>query len=354
MVARQWGRIINISSVEGKVASLPAISPYVTAKHALHGLTKSVAVEYGELGITCNAICPGAVETDTFIRNGENLAASDRRNLRRRRPGLREALRDEAAVERRTDRRRGRPHGERCRSQHHRCGVERRRRKCDVVTPEHSEPERGAVIEYDPIAMRPAGTFYAEGDDLRERHPYFWNSVAQGFWVLTRCEAIREAYQTPDIFTSESFMPTDPNPTYHMIPTQERAPRHVKFRQILNPSFSPAAVAQMEPIVRRHCVDTIASFLDRGHCDVVADFGGAFPTKVFLDWAGLPPEDSPMFVAWVATVFQGLGDSSATAIQEAMTGIQDYFRAAIADRRIHPRDPDRDVVTNLVQSTLDG
>ncbi len=78
MVARQWGRIINISSVEGKLASLPAISPYVTAKHALHGLTKSVAVEYGELGITCNAICPGAVETATFVRNGENLAASTR------------------------------------------------------------------------------------------------------------------------------------------------------------------------------------------------------------------------------------------------------------------------------------
>jgi 3-hydroxybutyrate dehydrogenase len=76
MVARRWGRIINISSVEGKLASLPAISPYVTSKHALHGFTKSVAIEYGELGITCNAICPGAVETDTFVRNGEKLAVT--------------------------------------------------------------------------------------------------------------------------------------------------------------------------------------------------------------------------------------------------------------------------------------
>ncbi len=223
------------------------------------------------------------------------------------------------------------------------------------MTPESdSGASRCPVVSYDPIAMRPAGTFYAEGDAFREEHPYFWNSVAQGFWVLTRYEAIREAYQTPDIFTSDSFMPTDPNPTYHMIPTQERAPRHVKFRQILNPMFSPATVAQMEPMVRQHCIDTIAPFLDHGRCDIVADFGGAFPTKVFLDWVGLPPEDSPMFVASVATVFQGLGDSSATAIQEAMTGIQDCFRAVIADRRTHPRDPARDVVTNLVQSTIDG
>ncbi|HLM29962.1 MAG TPA: SDR family NAD(P)-dependent oxidoreductase [Acidimicrobiales bacterium] len=76
MVERGWGRIINISSVEGKVASLPAIAPYVVGKHALQGLTKSVAVEYGELGITCNAICPGAVETDTFVANAEKLAAT--------------------------------------------------------------------------------------------------------------------------------------------------------------------------------------------------------------------------------------------------------------------------------------
>jgi NAD(P)-dependent dehydrogenase (short-subunit alcohol dehydrogenase family) len=81
MVERRWGRIINMSSVEGKLASLPAISPYVTAKHALHGLTKSIAVEYGELGITCNAICPGAVETDAFVRNSERLAARTGRQV---------------------------------------------------------------------------------------------------------------------------------------------------------------------------------------------------------------------------------------------------------------------------------
>lgn len=224
------------------------------------------------------------------------------------------------------------------------------------MSPRPAPPGAGQcpVVHYDPIAMRPAGTFFAEGDELREEHPFFWNSVAQGFWVLTRYEAIREAYQTPEVFTSDSFMPTDPDPTYHMIPTQERAPRHIKYRQLLNPQFSPAAVAKLEPLVRKHCVETIEEFVHRGRCDLVHEFGGAFPTKVFLDWAGLPPEDSPKFVAWVRTVFEGLDNSSATAIQEAMEGIQDYFRSLIADRRTAPRDPDRDVVTHLVQATLDG
>jgi 3-hydroxybutyrate dehydrogenase/3-oxoacyl-[acyl-carrier protein] reductase len=48
---------------------MPTISPYVVAKHALAGFTKAVALEYGEKGITCNAICPGAVETDGLRAN---------------------------------------------------------------------------------------------------------------------------------------------------------------------------------------------------------------------------------------------------------------------------------------------
>ena len=64
MVDRGWGRIINISSVEGKQGNKPAVSHYITNKHAINGLTKAIAHEYGPLGITCNAICPGAIETD--------------------------------------------------------------------------------------------------------------------------------------------------------------------------------------------------------------------------------------------------------------------------------------------------
>jgi 3-hydroxybutyrate dehydrogenase len=62
MKARKWGRVINIASAHALVAS-PFKSAYVAAKHGVAGLTKTVALEVAELGITVNAICPGYVLT---------------------------------------------------------------------------------------------------------------------------------------------------------------------------------------------------------------------------------------------------------------------------------------------------
>jgi 3-hydroxybutyrate dehydrogenase len=78
MVARgAGGRIINISSVEGKQANKAAVSPYIVYKHAMNGFTKAVAFEYGPMGITCNAICPGAIETDLMMAAGPDAAAAE-------------------------------------------------------------------------------------------------------------------------------------------------------------------------------------------------------------------------------------------------------------------------------------
>jgi 3-hydroxybutyrate dehydrogenase len=62
MKAAGRGRIVNIASVHGLVAS-PFKAAYVAAKHGILGLTKTVALEVAEHGITCNAICPGYVKT---------------------------------------------------------------------------------------------------------------------------------------------------------------------------------------------------------------------------------------------------------------------------------------------------
>ena len=62
MKKQGWGRIVNISSAHGLVAS-PFKSAYIAAKHGIIGFTKTVALEVAQQNITCNAICPGYVRT---------------------------------------------------------------------------------------------------------------------------------------------------------------------------------------------------------------------------------------------------------------------------------------------------
>ena len=73
MLERNWGRIVNIASVHGMVASVDK-SAYVASKHGVIGLTKVVALETATTGITCNAICPGWVLTPLVQKQIDALA----------------------------------------------------------------------------------------------------------------------------------------------------------------------------------------------------------------------------------------------------------------------------------------
>jgi 3-hydroxybutyrate dehydrogenase len=76
MKRSNWGRIINIASVHGLVASVQKVA-YVAAKHGIVGLTKVVALETATTGITCNAICPGWVLTPLVQKQIDARAARD-------------------------------------------------------------------------------------------------------------------------------------------------------------------------------------------------------------------------------------------------------------------------------------
>ena len=76
MRANNWGRIVNIASAHGLVASAGKAA-YVAAKHGLLGLTKVTALETARTGITCNAICPGWVLTPLVQRQVEARAAKE-------------------------------------------------------------------------------------------------------------------------------------------------------------------------------------------------------------------------------------------------------------------------------------
>lgn len=96
MKTRGYGRIINIASAHGLVASAQKIA-YVAAKHGIVGMTKVVALETARTGITCNAICPGWVHTPLVqkqieanaVRDGISLDEATERLLEGKEPSLR-------------------------------------------------------------------------------------------------------------------------------------------------------------------------------------------------------------------------------------------------------------------------
>jgi 3-hydroxybutyrate dehydrogenase len=81
MKKRKWGRIINIASAHGLVAS-PQKVAYVAAKHGLVGLTKVVAIEAANDGVTCNAICPGWVLTPLVQKQIDDRAKASGKSVR--------------------------------------------------------------------------------------------------------------------------------------------------------------------------------------------------------------------------------------------------------------------------------
>ncbi|HTW67714.1 MAG TPA: 3-hydroxybutyrate dehydrogenase [Bryobacteraceae bacterium] len=76
MRRRNWGRIINVSSIYGLIGGVNRIN-YVVSKTALIGMTRAVALETRDHDITCNAVCPGTVETPIHARGIEQMMAAE-------------------------------------------------------------------------------------------------------------------------------------------------------------------------------------------------------------------------------------------------------------------------------------
>jgi cytochrome P450 len=213
------------------------------------------------------------------------------------------------------------------------------------------------VVNVEVFAPMEAGSYWRKADELRETSPRFFNTLAQGFWMFTRHEQVREIYQNPDLFSSESFTPWEPEPVYRFVPTQIDPPQHQKYRQVLSRWFSPGAVNQLEPRARELCRRLIADIAPQGRCDFVSEFAIRYPTEVFLTMLGLPAQEADLFVPWVEDFFDGFGGDPDPAKQQAMvdalTDIREYWVAALAERRGESEPREGDLASHLLHSTID-
>jgi cytochrome P450 len=219
--------------------------------------------------------------------------------------------------------------------------------------------ERGVggcpVMHHDFSHAREVGSHWELAKQLRESCPVFFNTYAQGYWVFTRHDAVREIYKNPDIFSSESITPWEPEPIYRLVPTQIDAPNHIKYRRILNPWFSPRAVDEAEAMVRRICRELVEEIAPRGSCDFIADFALPYPTAAFLAMIGVPVSETDRFTRWVDDFFAGFGGDpeGMEVMAQALQGIREYWVAALEERRNDPDPREGDLASHLLHSTFD-
>ncbi|HEX4692614.1 MAG TPA: cytochrome P450 [Solirubrobacteraceae bacterium] len=211
------------------------------------------------------------------------------------------------------------------------------------------------VMHRDFAPPGPAGCYWDLAKELRDGSPVYFNTFAQGYWIFTRHDAVKDIYKTPELFSSESFTPWDPEPIYRFVPTQIDAPDHIKYRRILNPWFSPRAIEAAEDDLRALCRSLVEEVASKGATDFVSEFALRYPTEGFLQVIGIPPKDADLFVTWVEDFFAGFGGDPAglERMTNALQGIQAYWAAALEERRAEAEPRPGDLASHLLHSTFD-
>jgi cytochrome P450 len=219
----------------------------------------------------------------------------------------------------------------------------------------HRELAGCPVMHRDFAPQQAAGCHWELADEMRESSPVYFNTFAQGYWVFTRHDAVRDIYKTPELFSSESITPWQPDPIYRFVPTQIDAPDHIKYRRIVNPWFAPRAMDAAEPQMRALCRQLVEHVAPTGGCDFVTGFALRFPTEAFLSVAGIDPADADLFVPWVEDFFGGFSGDPAglEPMAKALDGIREYWVAALAERREDAVPREGDLASHLLNSMFD-
>jgi cytochrome P450 len=211
------------------------------------------------------------------------------------------------------------------------------------------------VMHQDFSSAQPAGCHWKLAKDLREGSPVYFNTFAQGYWIFTRHDAVRDMYKHPEIFSSESITPWQPDPIYRFVPTQIDAPDHIKYRRILNPWFSPRAIDDAEERMRALCRSLVEDVASSGGCDFVTEFALRFPTEAFLSVVGIDLKDADLFVPWVEDFFAGFSGDPAglEPMAKALDDIRAYWAAALEERRGDAAPREGDLASHILHSTFD-
>ncbi len=202
------------------------------------------------------------------------------------------------------------------------------------------------------VADEPTETYR----ELRERCPVARSTSPDMPSVyLFDYESVSWAFRHPEVFSSsaEAMSIGQEQP---LIPVQVDPPLHTTYRRLLNRSFIPNRIAELEPDVRSLVNGLIDEFVDAGGCDFHEQFATPLPSTIFLRLMGLPEEDLATFLQWRDDTVRPAvepGDFEGAAAIRASAGkaISAYFQTAIDSARDTPGEG---LLGELVHADLAG
>ena len=169
-------------------------------------------------------------------------------------------------------------------------------------------------------------------------------------WQFIKHEDALFALRHWEYFSNEGAtpFPRDPNDYFYFIPIEIDPPQHRKYRNIVDPLFSPQGVLKLEGLIRQRARDLLDQFADKGECEFTTAFGRPLPVSVFLDIMGLPQDMRDTFVEWAVDLLHA---HDRETMGRAMKNIVAYIKQAIAEKKAHP---DEGVVSRIAHAAPDG
>ena len=200
-----------------------------------------------------------------------------------------------------------------------------------VLTPKPDHVPADRVVDWDYV--NPAGLaekgVYGAAKVLHERPDIIWSPRYGGHWMVTRAEDVRFIQNNYEIFSHEEFMIPRQLMAFKPVPLAVDPPNHARYRAVLNPAFTPKAVARMREDARALTVELIEAMLPNGRCEFLSEFARIMPVTMFLKIVDLPLDRRDEFVEWGIAIMSSYDVSSRT---QAMVRVREYLKSVIDER----------------------
>jgi cytochrome P450 len=178
---------------------------------------------------------------------------------------------------------------------------------------------------------------------LREAGPVV---LSDGWYALTRRDDVLAALRNPNVFSSKKAFEVVGSPL-PLVPAAFDPPEHTRFRRILQPFFSPHALAAILPSIQDQAIDIIDSIAGRDECEVMGDLATPYPSQVFLTLFGLPLQDREQLIRWKDAIIE-LSIPAAAGETPDLTAALELFAYLTEAVAAHRQNPGGDVLSQVL------